>query len=335
MPLIQPIKATDTDDAVRSKQNSAIARVNELDNTAADIAAFSASANAAARRASISRDETRDAAESIGADLETITESREAVAADRLATEIAANAAEVSRQRAADNEVEAKGARDVAVGAKDETIILKAAADIAAGAALLSANAAADDRGLAEIAANEAKAAENSLIKWAGAWAAIAEYETGDVVRYAGSSYICLVAHTSGTFTTDMGAGYWELMAQQGAPGPGSGDMNSALYDPTGKAGDAFARGNHSGEQPISSVTGLQAALNGKAPSVHDHDGAYYTKAEINAMFETVYTKGQIDAALALLATKASPTFTGTATFANISATGAIAAKGNITGFAP
>lgn len=42
---------------------------------------------------------------------------------------------------------------------------------------------------------------------------------------------------------------------------PGGGDMLSAIYDPQGIGADAFARANHTGEQDISTITGLQTAL--------------------------------------------------------------------------
>lgn len=42
----------------------------------------------------------------------------------------------------------------------------------------------------------------------------------------------------------------------------GSGFMAESVYDPAGHAADAFARANHTGVQAISTITGLQAALN-------------------------------------------------------------------------
>jgi hypothetical protein len=48
--------------------------------------------------------------------------------------------------------------------------------------------------------------------------------------------------------------------------GDGSGDMVASVYDPQDIGGDAFARANHTGAQAISTVTGLQTALDGKAP---------------------------------------------------------------------
>jgi hypothetical protein len=44
----------------------------------------------------------------------------------------------------------------------------------------------------------------------------------------------------------------------------GSGDMLVGIYDPTGIGADAFNRANHTGEQPISSITNLQGTLNNK-----------------------------------------------------------------------
>lgn len=63
---------------------------------------------------------------------------------------------------------------------------------------------------------------------WKGSWTTATEYAINDLVRQDGSSYICLVAHTSGTFSTDLTAAYWELFSQKGSAGLGTGDMLSA-----------------------------------------------------------------------------------------------------------
>ena len=63
---------------------------------------------------------------------------------------------------------------------------------------------------------------------WTGPWATTTTYSVNDLVSEAGSSYICLVAHTAGTFSTDLTANYWELFAQQGSAGAGTGDMLAA-----------------------------------------------------------------------------------------------------------
>jgi hypothetical protein len=63
---------------------------------------------------------------------------------------------------------------------------------------------------------------------WKGSWTTATEYAINDLVRQDGSSYICLVAHTSGTFSTDLTAVYWELFSQKGSAGLGTGDMLSA-----------------------------------------------------------------------------------------------------------
>jgi hypothetical protein len=49
------------------------------------------------------------------------------------------------------------------------------------------------------------------------AWVTATAYVVGppaSFVTYNGSSYVCLVAHTSGTFATDLAAGNWGLVAQ-------------------------------------------------------------------------------------------------------------------------
>ena len=79
--------------------------------------------------------------------------------------------------------------------------------------------------------------------EWRGAWVTLTAYAKRDMVKTAGNVYICLEAHTSGTFATDLTALKWELMVSKGDSGVGSGDMVAAnnLSD---LADDATARAN-------------------------------------------------------------------------------------------
>ena len=63
---------------------------------------------------------------------------------------------------------------------------------------------------------------------WRGTWVTATTYLENDLAREEGSSYICLEDHTSGVFSTDLTAGKWELFAQKGAAGAGTGDMLAA-----------------------------------------------------------------------------------------------------------
>jgi hypothetical protein len=48
-----------------------------------------------------------------------------------------------------------------------------------------------------------------------GAWATATAYALNDLVTQTGVTYVCVVAHTSGTFSTDLSAGKWQI--HQGA----------------------------------------------------------------------------------------------------------------------
>lgn len=48
-----------------------------------------------------------------------------------------------------------------------------------------------------------------TLFSAEGAWLTATAYEVNDIVTNAGSTYLCLVDHTSGTFSTDLAASYW------------------------------------------------------------------------------------------------------------------------------
>lgn len=82
---------------------------------------------------------------------------------------------------------------------------------------------------------------------WKGEWAGTTAYVKDDVVRKDANSYICLLAHTSGTWSTDLAATKWELMipGTTGSATTTDGDMvyNDSGTDvrlPIGTAGQAL-----------------------------------------------------------------------------------------------
>lgn len=95
-----------------------------------------------------------------------------------------------------------------------------------------------------------------SVPEWRSSWLTGTSYVKNDLVKQAGSSYICLVAHTSGTFSTDLTAQKWELFAEKGAAGAGTGDMLAAnnLSD---VANAATARSNLDAQQSDPTLTAL------------------------------------------------------------------------------
>ena len=69
-------------------------------------------------------------------------------------------------------------------------------------------------------------------IDWQGSWLTATSYALADGVKNGGSSYICTLAHTSGA-STEPGVGadwatVWDVIAEKGASGSGSGDMVAA-----------------------------------------------------------------------------------------------------------
>lgn len=77
-------------------------------------------------------------------------------------------------------------------------------------------------------ARDEVLAVEAMLPEWQGAWLTGTAYAFGDLVRQNGSTYFCVVPHTSGTFNTDLAAMKWEMFAQKGDAGAGIGDVVAA-----------------------------------------------------------------------------------------------------------
>lgn len=108
--------------------------------------------------------------------------------------------------------------------------LIQAAEDAvdAAAAALVSQTAAAGSASSAAADAATIAAQLNFLPEWRGPWITARAYGLGDLVQESGNTYICIVAHTSGTFATDLTAVKWQLFAQKGSPGAGTGDMLAA-----------------------------------------------------------------------------------------------------------
>lgn len=70
--------------------------------------------------------------------------------------------------------------------------------------------------------------APEANITWDGEWTTATSYAVDQLVRNDGTVYICLVAHTSGTFSTDLSSAYWEVFAAKGSAGAGTGDLLAA-----------------------------------------------------------------------------------------------------------
>lgn len=98
-----------------------------------------------------------------------------------------------------------------------------------------ASSAAAAEASATAAAASEvaAEAAAANVVDWdfVGQWTAATAYLVNNIVSvpsgaYQGWSFICIVAHTAGgTFATDYSGGKWEVIAQRGAAGAGTGDM--------------------------------------------------------------------------------------------------------------
>jgi hypothetical protein len=92
-----------------------------------------------------------------------------------------------------------------------------------------------------------------------GAWTLGVHYIAGDGVSYAGKIYRALVANDATNLNRpDVSPTTWAFLYSTTDL---AGAMSIATYDPTGVGADVFARANHTGAQAISTVSGLQSAL--------------------------------------------------------------------------
>jgi hypothetical protein len=118
---------------------------------------------------------------------------------------------------------------------------------------------------------------------WKGPWVTATVYAIDDIVSTSGSSYICIVAHTAAaTFTADLSAVKWQVMASVGATGAGTGDLLAAnnLSD---VASATTARANLGAEigvnvQAYDAVLQDLSAITPVAGDTYYHDGANLVK---------------------------------------------------------
>lgn len=114
-------------------------------------------------------------------------------------------------------------AKEVALDGINLSPLTTAASESAANAA-----AAALSASQAALSAAEAASDASLLGAWRGTWQTATNYALGDRIQEDGSTYICVVAHTSTNFNTDFNTNnYWELFAAKGDIGPGTGDLLS------------------------------------------------------------------------------------------------------------
>lgn len=111
--------------------------------------------------------------------------------------------------------------RDEAGASAASALANALAAGVSAAAALVSQQAAA-------AAQAYVVGVEGTLPEWKGAWVTATAYGLGDLVRQEGAAYVCILAHTSGTFSTDLTANRWEIFADKGTAGAGTGDLLAA-----------------------------------------------------------------------------------------------------------
>lgn len=79
---------------------------------------------------------------------------------------------------------------------------------------------------------------DGASINLAGEWYVGTEYVNNgsriDIVSKSGNSYGCLQSHIASNTNQPPNSSYWQLLAQKGADGQGSGDMLKSTYDTNG-----------------------------------------------------------------------------------------------------
>lgn len=162
-----------------------------------------------------------------------------------------------------------------------------------------SATAAAASAAAAAASASAAQTAENSLLEWKGAWLTGTPYAPSDLVETGGSSYVCIVPHTSGTFATDLAAGKWQIMAEKGAAGAGTGDMLKT-ENLSGLANYTTARSNMGlgamatkASVAFADITGAAVVTSSETITSNNNDTTLPTSAAVKSYADSAVSAAQ------------------------------------------
>ena len=142
---------------------------------------------------------------------------------------------------------------------------------------------------LAQGAADDAVRAAAIIagFQWKGTWHPGAFYSKNNIVNYSGTSYIALVNHPAhAAFATDLGLDRWEVFAQKGMAGAGTGDMIAAndLSEVTPAAARAHLGAAKSGAN--TDITSLASPELVQATATTQAAGDSSTKVATTAMVQ-------------------------------------------------
>jgi hypothetical protein len=189
------------------------------------------------------------------------------------------------------------------------------------------------------IEAQVAAAVLAALPEWRGPWQAATAYGVADLVSQGGSSYICVVAHTSGTFATDLAAVKWQIYAAQGAAGGGdmlkadnlSGLANTTTAQ-TNLGGTVIGRGVFTAADAVAAQTAIGGTTVGRAVLSAADAAAAQTAIGGTAVGRAVLAAADAAAArtaLGITAAGAAPVF-GIRAWGRVTAGGVLSFGGNI-----
>lgn len=131
-----------------------------------------------------------------------------------------------------------------------------------------------------------------SGVNWEGPWVTGTVYDIGDIIESGGSAYIAILAHTSGTFATDLSSGKWQIFATASLPSQTGSSGKYLNTDGSTASWAAISKMISLGDPSFSAVgdgitddtAAIQAAVDaaaGKALFIPKPTSAYYLASNV------------------------------------------------------
>jgi len=174
----------------------------------------------------------------------------------------------------------------------------------------------------------------NELGEWKGNWATSTAFSTRDLVLDAATNnvYICLVAHTSGTLSTDVSASKWALVINAAAVAASAATATTKASEASTSASTASTQATNSANSATAAASSASTASTQASTATTQANTATTKASEASTSASNAATSASAGATSATNAANSATASANSATTSANAATAALASKLSLSG---